>query len=98
MTDKTVEVVPILNDPVNRIYPIEGGRFAPPYPYVVNGDNLVFHVDVLRAEQNSMSRDEYPLHSQQDVYQSGELWAIRGSWSEINDPEINSDSCQPAGG
>ena len=52
MTGKTVEVIPILNDPVNRIYPIEGGRFAPPYPYVVNGDNLVFQVDVLRAEQN----------------------------------------------
>lgn len=25
MTGKTVEVIPILNDPVNRIYPIEGG-------------------------------------------------------------------------
>ena len=98
MTGKTVEVIPILNDPVNRIYPIEGGRFAPPYPYVVNGDNLVFQVDVLRAEHNTMSRAEYPLHSQQDVYQSGELWAIRGSLAEINDPERTSASCHTAWG
>ena len=45
-----------------------------------------------------MSRTEYPLHSQQDVYQSGELWAIRGSLSEINDPEITSASCHTAWG
>ncbi|GIT35323.1 MAG: hypothetical protein Ct9H300mP4_16420 [Gammaproteobacteria bacterium] len=44
-----------------------------------------------------MSRAEYPLHSQQDVYQSGELWAIRGSLSEINDPEITVLLATPLG-
>lgn len=96
LTGRRVEVLHIINDPVNRIYPLGGGRFAPPYPYTLMGDDLVYQIDVLRAEQNPLTRREYPLHSQQDLYQSCEMWAIRGSWKEINDPEVTSAACHTA--
>jgi hypothetical protein len=37
-----------------------------------------------------MSRAEYPLQSQQDLYQSGEMWAISGSLKELSDPKVTS--------
>jgi hypothetical protein len=94
LTGARLEVLHILNDPVNRVYTLQGGPFAPPYPYLTSGDRIVFQLDVLRGtEQSPMSRKEYPLHAQQDLYQSGELWAITGSLAEINDPKVTSASC-----
>ncbi len=90
VTGMTVRVVHVLNDPVQRFYPLTEGRFAPPYPYLLNGDNLVFQLDVFRPPapaENPMKRKDYPLHAQQDLYQTGELWAIAGSMRELNNPE-----------
>ena len=90
ITGMKVRVVHVVNDPVQRFYPLKEGRFAPPYPYMINGDNLVFQLDVFRPPapgNNPLTRKEYPLHSQQDVYQTGELWAINGSMKALNDPE-----------
>jgi hypothetical protein len=94
MTGARVEVLHILNDPVNRLYPLAGGPFAPPYPYMVNNDRLIFQLDVLRStEKSPLTRKDYPLHAQQDLYQSGELWAITGSLREVNDPAVTSAAC-----
>lgn len=94
LTGARLDVLHILNDPVNRLYTLKGGPLAPPYPYMTNGDRIVFQLDVLRgSEKSPMSRKEYPLHAQQDLYQSGELWAISGSLAEINDPRVTSASC-----
>ncbi len=101
VTGMTVRVVHVLNDPVQRFYPLEKGPFAPPYPYLVNGDNLVFQLDVFRPPvpgNNPLTRKEYPLHSQQDVYQTGELWAIHGSLQALNDPENTRVPCHTAWG
>jgi hypothetical protein len=90
VTGMEVRVVHVLNDPVQRFYPLSDGPFAPPYPYLVNGDNLVFQLDVFRPPapgNNPITRKDYPLHSQQDLYQTGELWAIHGSLKALNDPE-----------
>jgi hypothetical protein len=90
ITGMKVRVVHVVNDPVQRFYPLKEGRFAPPYPYMINGDNLVFQLDVFRPPapgNNPLTRKEYPLHSQQDVYQTGELWSINGSMKALNDPE-----------
>ena len=96
-TDRNVEVLHILNDPVNRIYSLKPGRFSPPYPYQVVGDDLVFQLDVFRAQDNNpMKRDEYPLHAQQDLYQSAELWGIYGRMGEINNPDVTSASSHTA--
>ncbi len=92
LTGEEVEVLHILNDPVHRFYPLSEGRFAPPYPYTMSGDNIVYQIDVFRAEENPMPRKDYPLHSQQDVYQSAELWGTIAPWSQVNDPEVTSAS------
>jgi hypothetical protein len=95
-TGRRVEVLHIQNDPVNRFYPLSGGRFSPPYPYTVVGDDLVFQLDVLLAHPSPMPRAHYPMHSQQDMYQTAELWAIHGRLSEINDPSVTSGACHTA--
>ena len=101
ITGLTVRVVHVHNDPVQRFYPLEKGPFAPPYPYLVNGDNLVFQLDVFRPPapgNNPLTRAEYPLHSQQDLYQTGELWAIHGSLQALNNPENTRVPCHTAWG
>lgn len=91
ITGKRVEVLHILNDPVNRIYKLKGGMMDPPYAHQIVGDRIVFQLDVLRStEKNPITRAEYPLQSQQDLYQSGELWAISGSVKELSDPKVTS--------
>jgi hypothetical protein len=101
VTGMKVRVVHVMNDPVQRFYPLETGPFAPPYPYLINGDNLVFQLDVFRPPvpgNNPLTRKEYPLHSQQDVYQTGELWAIHGSLAALNNPENTRVPCHTAWG
>jgi hypothetical protein len=99
VTGHKVRVVHVHNDPVQRFYPLEKGPFAPPYPYIVNGDNLVFQLDVFRPPvpgNNPLTRADYPLHSQQDLYQTGELWAIDGSMQALNNPENTRVPCHTA--
>ena len=72
MTDREVEVLHIINDPVHRFYSEKGSPFGPPFPYLINGDDIVFQIDVFRAEENPMPRADYPLHSQQEGYQVAE--------------------------
>lgn len=91
ITKKRVEVLHILNDPVNRVYKLKGGLLDPPFPHMIVGDRIVFQLDVLRStEKNPITRAQYPLQSQQDLYQSGELWAISGSVKEVSDPKVTS--------
>jgi hypothetical protein len=99
ITDRKVEVLHILNDPVNRIYSQKPGPFAPPYPNQTVGDDVVFQIDVFRAtDRNPMKRKDYPLHAQQDLYQSAELWGIYGRKSEIDNPDVTSASSHTAWG
>ena len=93
LTGQKVEVMHILNDPVHRFYPLSGGRFAPPYPYKILGNRLIFQMDVFRNQENPITRKDYPLHSQQDLYQSGEMWTISGDLDEINDPNVTRAFC-----
>ena len=91
ITNKKVEVLHILNDPVNRIYKLKGGLLDPPFPHYHVGDRVVFQLDVLRStEKSPMSRADYPMQSQQDLYQSGEMWAVSGSYKELADPKVTS--------
>ena len=92
VTGRTVEVMHILNDPVNRISRVKGGFRSPPFDHEIVGDRIVFQIDVFRTKENPISRKEYPLHSQTDVYQSCELWAISSSLSEVADPNVTSAS------
>jgi len=92
-TGRRVEVLHIINDHVNRYYQLDGKFFSFPRPYEIHGDDLVFQVSFYRLEDNVMSRKEYPLHSQNDKYQTTELWGMHGRLSEIMDPDTTSASC-----
>jgi hypothetical protein len=92
-TTQTVEVRHIINDPVNRFYALEGGPFPAPYPYEIHDDHLVFRISVFGFRPSPMPRADYPLHSQDDMYQSSELWGMHGSLSEVMNPEVSSASC-----
>lgn len=92
-TDRRVEVMHILNDPVHRFYALSGGPFAAPWPYTVMGDDLVFRISVFSFRDSVMPRVDYPLHSANDKYQASELWMMNGRVSEVMNPDITSASC-----
>jgi hypothetical protein len=92
-TERQVEVLHVLNDHVNRHYPLSGGRFPFPWAYEIHGDDLVFQISVFRFEDSIMPRKEYPLHSQSDKYQTTELWGMIGSHSEVQAPDVTSAHC-----
>ena len=92
-TGRQVEVLHILNDPVNRFYTSEGGPFAFPRPYEIYGDDLVFRVSFFKFQESLMPRADYPVHSAHDMYQSGELWGMIGRLSEVMNPDVMSASC-----
>jgi hypothetical protein len=93
-TERRVEVLHIQNDHVNRYYSLNpGGRFAFPWPYELNGDDLVFRISVFRFEDNVMDPKEYPLHAQSGKYQTTELWGMIGSLAEVMNPDVSSAHC-----
>ncbi len=92
-TERRVEVLPILNDHVNRYYELENSFLPFPWPYEIHGDDLVTQISVFRIEQNVMSRDEYPLHAQDETYQTCELWGFIGRLGEVMNPDTTSAGC-----
>jgi hypothetical protein len=92
-TERRVEVMHVFNEHVSRFYPLSGGRFSFPWDYEIHGNNITFRISVFRVEENPLTPAEYPLHSEGDVYQTGELWGIMGDLREIMDPEVTSASC-----
>lgn len=92
-TGHRVEVMHILNDPVNRFYSLQGGPIPFPWPYEVHGDDLVFRISFFRFTESVMPRANYPVHSAHDMYQSGELWGMMGRLSQVMDPDVTSASC-----
>jgi len=92
-TQRNIEVLHIFNDHVSRYYQLEGGPFPFPWTYETSGDSLVFRISIFRHYDNVMSRDEYPLHSQNNKFQSGELWGMIGRLSEVMDPDVTSANC-----
>lgn len=92
-TRRRVEVLHIFNEHVNRYYKLDGGPFPFPWTYETHGDSLVFRISVFRLHENVMPRKDYPLHSQSNKYQTGELWGMIGRLSEVMDPDVTSASC-----
>lgn len=93
-TERRQEVMHVFNEHVNRFYPLtSGGRFAFPWAYEKNGDDLVFRISVFRCEDSPMPRKDYPLQSQNDKYQTTELWGMIGSMKEVMNPQVTSAHC-----
>jgi hypothetical protein len=92
-TTRRVEVMHILNDPVHRFYALEGGPFAPPWPYTVVGDDLVFRISVFSFRDSVLPRKNYPVQSANNKYQAAELWMMNGRVGEVMNPDVTSASC-----
>jgi len=91
---REVEVVHVANDPVNGVFTRQGHPvLSPPYPYVSQGDDVVFQWNFFIFKPAELTRSEYPLYSSGDKDQHAELWGIKGRKSEILDPKITSASC-----
>jgi hypothetical protein len=89
--DRKVDVFQIANDPVNGVFKAGGpGVLSAPYPYVKNGDDLIFQWHFYIYHKAAMSRKDYPLYSASDMDQHAELWGIQGKVSDVVNPEITS--------
>ena len=90
---RNVEVFHIANDPVNGVFRPEGkGVLSAPYPYVANGDDIIFQWNFFIFHDNEMPRKDYPLYSQGRYQQHAELWGVQGRKSQAMNPDITSAS------
>ncbi len=89
---REVEVVPRLNDPVNVELPATpgAGPFAPPFPYLENGDDVWFNMDLFFLRPSPITREEFPLNVQSDLYQGAELYIWHVRRSDLEDPGLSS--------
>ena len=91
--ERKIEVIPIVNDPVNGTFLREGtGVLAAPYPYVAYGDDIIFQWNFFLFHKSVLTREEYPLYSQSNYQQHAELWGVQGRRSQAMDPNVTSAS------
>ncbi len=88
LNDKDVQVIHILNDPVNNVFTTDG-RFNF-IPYQVMGDDVAFYTDVFLAYPSPLPRAEYPENSQSDLYQGCELFTFFTSMKALDDERLRS--------
>lgn len=86
-TETEVDVVHVLNDPVNQ-------QMRYPVPTTGVGDDLYFNADIFLAYPSPLPRAEFPENSQDDLYQAAELFQFFCKRSEIEDPAVISASSQ----
>lgn len=73
-TGREVDVVHVLNDPVNFPLRKDGPRGQFAVAVTDLGDRIAFTSDVYLTYPSPMPRAQYPEHSQSDLYQAAELF------------------------
>lgn len=73
-TSEEVEVVHVLNDPVN--FPLRPDGPRGPFQVAVTdlGERVAYTTDIYLTYPSPMPRAQYPEHSQSDLYQAAELF------------------------
>lgn len=89
-TEKEVDVVHVLNDPVNQR--MREGQIQVPTTGI--GDDLYFNLDIFLAYPSPLPREQFPDNSQDDLYQAAELFQFFCKRSEIEDPAVKSAASQ----
>ncbi|MEQ8676118.1 MAG: DUF1838 family protein [Aggregatilineales bacterium] len=95
LNGRDVEVVHVWNDPVNQVmmeHSEQRGAFMMPTEDLQNGMSCLYF-DVLLAYPSPLPRAEYPLYSQADLYQGGELFQFFVSNDELEDTSLTSIAC-----
>lgn len=95
LSQETVEVVHVWNDPVNQVYAPQGpyGPFALPVTDLGNG-RVCISVDILLAYPSPLPRADYPRSSQSDLYQGAELFQFFLQRADIENADLRSIPCE----
>lgn len=89
-TGRTVKVIPVLNDPVNRKHLISGDQGTWNVNHWSQGDNIIFHREVLLRYPNPLPRKQYPRYSSGDWYEASELFNNFVRRSDLENPKTTS--------
>lgn len=89
-TGETVSVIPVLNDPVNRKHLISGDQGTWNVNHWSQGDNIIFHREVLLRYPNPLPRKDYPRYSSGNWYEATELFNNFVRRSDLDDPNTTS--------
>lgn len=89
-TGRTVKVIPVLNDPVNRQHLIKGDQGTWTVNHWGQGDQVIFHREVLLRYPNPLPRKAYPRYSSGDWYEATELFNNFVRRSDLEDPSTTS--------
>ncbi len=85
--ERTVAVVPIQNDPVNRKFVVGQGT---PIRQLVQGDIVIFYREIPLRYPNPLDRATYPLYSSGDFYEAVELFNDYANMSDLANPKLTS--------
>jgi hypothetical protein len=88
--DREVDVLHRFTDPVNIEFNLKSGRFRPPFPYIEHGDDIWFQFDLWFHRPSPITRKEFPLNVQSDIYEGGELYMWHVRRRELENPETTS--------
>jgi len=85
-TSEEVDVVHVMNDPVN--FPLQRNGPRGPFRVAVTdlGRRFAFTTDIYLTYPSPMSRKDYPKHSQDDLYQAAELFQYVCAVDDLDSP------------
>ncbi len=89
LNGRTVQVFVIQNDPVNFNAVVFEDEARNP-KFNVYGDNVVINREVMLRYPSALPRAEYPLYSQADWYEAGEMFNTYVRIEDLENPDITS--------
>jgi hypothetical protein len=94
VTEQTVEVVHIWNDPVNQRWLLEGPRGPFRIPMTQLGDRVCFNMDIPLAYPSPLPVADYPDSSADDTYRALELFQFYAPIDALLDQSTASVPCE----
>jgi hypothetical protein len=93
LNNRVLEAVHLWNDPVNQQYLLAGPRpFRLPFTSL-GEDQLCFHLEILLTYPSPLTRKNYPLNSQSDLYQCTELFQFYARRSDLENTALLTVPC-----
>lgn len=93
-TEEEVEVVHVMNDPVNSFMPRSDGDWQFSMPFTLLDDRMVsWNLDVLLAYPSPLPVDSFPLNSASDLYQGAELFHFFVNSEDLENGQLTSVPC-----
>jgi len=93
-TDETVDVVHVLNSPVNQVQQLESKYGKWGITHNKYGDDVIcMSANIFLKYPSPLSVAEFPENSQSDDYEAAELFQFFFSEKDLNDPTKNSIEC-----